>query len=101
METIQSIDLIATNPDVRRGQPCLAGTGLRVIDVMMAHLFHDRSADDLASDYQLSLAQVHAAFSYYYAHKAALDEAIRQQIAQSQAYQEQQIGSTKPSLLSR
>src|SRR5688500_8081495 len=99
MDTIQSINLIATNPNVRAGRPCIAGTGLRVIDIVMAHLFHHRSASELASDYDVSLAQVHAALAYYYEHKADLDGDIREQIAKARNYKEKQVGSSKPSLL--
>lgn len=44
METIQSINLIGINPDMRSGRPCIAGTGLRVIDIAMAMIFHDTHA---------------------------------------------------------
>lgn len=81
METVHSINLIVSNPNVRGGRPCIAGTGLRVIDVAMAMLFHRRTPSEIASDYDLSLAQVHAALAYYYDHKAELDDDIRQQIA--------------------
>ena len=40
MDVVQRIDLIVTNPDVRGGSPCIGGTGLRVTDLVMAHLFH-------------------------------------------------------------
>ncbi len=77
--TILSIDLIASHPKVRNGSPVVAGTGIRVMDIAAATIFHQRTPDDLAVDYDLSLAQVYAALSYYYAHKAEIDEEIRQQ----------------------
>jgi uncharacterized protein (DUF433 family) len=86
METIRSINLIATNPNVRGGRPCIAGTGLRVTDIVMAYLFHHRSPSELASDYDISLAQVHAALAYYYEHKTEPDEDIRQQLVKAREY---------------
>lgn len=80
METTLSINLITTNPKVRGGRPCLAGTGLRVTDVVMAHLFHDQTPDEIASAYAVPLAAVYAALAYYYEHKTELDGDIRQQI---------------------
>lgn len=34
METPESINLISVNPDVRSGRPCIAGSGLRITDVV-------------------------------------------------------------------
>lgn len=94
-----TIDLISTDDSIRNGAPCLTGTGIRVTDVMMAHLFHQRTADEIAGDYDLSLAQVYAALSYYYDNKNTLDEGIRQQIRQARRLKEARVGS-KDSLLS-
>lgn len=101
METVESINLISTNPNVRNGRPCIAGTGLRVTDVVIAHIFHHRSPGEIASDYAISLAAAHAALAYYYQHKERLDEDIRQQIATARALKEQGIGSGGDSLLPR
>lgn len=60
MPTVPTLDLIATDPAIRNGQPCIAGAGLRVTDLVIAHLFHRRTPDELAADYALSLAQVYS-----------------------------------------
>jgi uncharacterized protein (DUF433 family) len=99
MEVVQSIDLITKNPAVRGGRPCIAGTSLRVTDLVMANLFHGRTPDEIAADYELSLAQVHAALAYYYQHKRELDEDIRQQILRARTAKEN-MTSGQPSLLS-
>lgn len=88
MQVMLTIDLIASDPAVRDGQPCIAGTGLRVADLVMAHLFHRRTPDELAADYELSLAQVYAALAYYYAHKPELDLDIRTQIDKARVLKE-------------
>lgn len=49
METVQSINLIVSDPDVRGGRPCVAGTGVRVTDVVMAMLFHDQPPGEIAA----------------------------------------------------
>ena len=99
MDTMHSINLIVSNPEIRSGQPCLAGTSLRVTDIVMASIFHDRTPDQIASDYAISLAQVHAALAYYYAHKDELDDMMRHQILTAKDYKEKQVGS-QGSLLS-
>ena len=93
MATIQSIELITTDADVRGGRPCIGGTGIRVTDIVMAQLFHQRTPDEISSDYALSLAQVHAALAYYYEHKGELDADIRRQIKTAQELKGKRVGS--------
>lgn len=98
MQTIHSIDLIASDPKVRGGRPCIAGTGLRVTDIVMAMLFHDQSPGEIAAAYSISLAEVYAALSYYYQHKAELDADLRQQIDRARDFKEKRVGSKPPFL---
>jgi uncharacterized protein (DUF433 family) len=100
METMLSIDLISSNPAVRGGQPCIAGTGLRVTDVMIAHLFHDQTPDEIAVGFNVPLAGVYAAFAYYYEHKAATDETIREQIDTARRLKAEWIAHGGTSILS-
>ncbi|MBL8131059.1 MAG: DUF433 domain-containing protein [Anaerolineae bacterium] len=85
--------MIVSDPDIRDGRPCIDGTGLRVIDLVMAHLFRSRTPSELASDYGIALAEVHAALAYYYGHKSELDEDIRAQLLKAQNYREQRAGT--------
>ena len=80
MSTIESINLIYRDPKVRGGRPCIVGTGLRVIDIVMAKDFADRKPEQMALDYEISLAQVHAALAYYYENKTEIDADIREDI---------------------
>lgn len=91
--TIESINLIATDPAIRGGQPCIAGTGLRVADIAIANLFHRRSPDEIAADYEISLAQVYAALAYYFEHKDRLDSVIRHQIKTARMVKKQHRGN--------
>lgn len=99
MTTLESINLISIDPTIRAGRPCIAGTGLRVTDIVMAHLFHHRTPDDIVVDYEIALAQVYAALAYYYEHKAMLDADIRQQLQIARTLKEKRIGNSA-SLLS-
>lgn len=94
-----SINLIAVNPTVRRGRPFIVGTTVTVADVAMAKIYHHQDADGIAEWYGLSLPQVYAALSYYYDHKAEIDEQIRNQIRRAEALKDQAIGN-EGSLLS-
>ena len=100
MPTTPTLDVIATDPAIRNGQPCIAGAGLRVADLVIAHLFHRRTPDELAADYALSLAQVYSALAYYYANEYDLDLAIRAQIDKARILKEQ-AGGRSTALLPR
>lgn len=93
MDTVLSINLIATNPNVRGGRPCIAGTTIEVATIAIAKIVHMQSPDEIAVSYGLSLAQVYAALAYYYDHKAEIDEQIAAQDAIAEAFKERRIGS--------
>ncbi len=60
---------ISMDPKIRFGKPCIAGTRIDVATVLGA-LASGASADELASDYQLTREQISAALRYA-AHVAA------------------------------
>jgi uncharacterized protein (DUF433 family) len=101
MDEVLSINLITSNPKVRGGRPCIGGTGLRVTDIIMASIFQMQTPEELAVGFGISLAQVHAAFAYYYEHQSELDEDIHNQILQSRAVREQHLANGNRPLLSR
>jgi len=75
--TSLNISEIVSDPKVRGGRPVIAGTGLRVSDVVLTHTTGDKlSAEQIAHNYRLTLGQVYAALSYYYLHQAEIDEQI-------------------------
>ena len=77
MDTIQNIQLIATNPKIRGGRPYIIGTTLTVADVAIAKVFHMLDADEIADHYNLSLPQVYGALAYYYVIKPTLTRALK------------------------
>jgi uncharacterized protein (DUF433 family) len=99
VDTMLSINLISSNPKVRDGRPCIAGTGLRVTDIVLASVIHLQTPDQIAVGYGISLAQVYAALAYYYEHKAALDADIRQQLATARALKEKHLTNGGRSIL--
>lgn len=100
METVHSINLIVSKPTVRGGRPCIAGTGVRVTDVVMASLFHNQTPNETASWYGVTLADIHAALAYYYEHKADIDADIRSQIDRARTL-EKKLSDASDSLLPR
>ncbi len=100
METVESINLITRKPDVRGGRPCIKGTGLRVTDIVVAMRYHNRTPDQIAEGFQVSLAGVYAALAYYNLHKDDIDLDIEQQIKKARELRDKGVGSSRPSLLS-
>ena len=92
VDTILNINLIASNPAVRNGRPVVAGTGICVSDVAAAAIFQRLTPDGIATNYGLTLAQVHAALAYYYEHKAEIDSELRERDALIAAAKEQRLG---------
>jgi len=98
MLTIQTIEAVGIDPNIRSGRPHLVGTSVTVADVAIARLYHNLDAEGIADWYALSLPQAYAALAYYYEHKAEIDEQIRIQIRQAEALKEQRVGGTNPLL---
>lgn len=97
--TVLSINLIMSDPEVRKGRPYIAQTGIRVMDIAAAMLFHDQTPAEIADAYELSLAQVHAALAYYYEHRTEIDQDLREQIARGRELKEKHVGSRGDPLL--
>ena len=86
---ILSIDEIVSDPKVRGGRPVIAGTGIRVSDIVAYHLYGDKlSAEQIASDFRLSLGQVHAALAYYYLHQDEIDHEMQQNSEEAEHWRE-------------
>ena len=67
---------IECSPEVADGKPRITGHRITVQNVVIWHERMGLSADEIASEHGLSLADVYAALAYYYDHRQAIDEAI-------------------------
>jgi len=70
---------IEITPGVAGGKPRIAGHRITVQDVVIWHEWMGRSADEIAAEYSLTLADIHAALAYYYDHQAEMDAQMREQ----------------------
>jgi uncharacterized protein (DUF433 family) len=59
------------------GKPHLTGHRIRVVDVAIWNEKFGWSPDAIASEFNLSLAEVHAALAYYFANREALDAELK------------------------
>ena len=63
--------------DVAGGKPRIAGHRITVQNIVTWHERLNRSADEIATAYDLTLAEVYAALAYYYDHRDEIDAMIR------------------------
>ena len=92
---------IETTPGICGGKPRIAGHRITVQNIAIWHDRLGRSADEIASEYDLDLADIYAALAYYFDHRAEIDESIeasqrwieeRRQQAPSKVTQKLQAG---------
>ena len=60
------------------GKPRIAGHRITVHDVAVWHERLGWSVDQIASEYDLSLADVYAALAYYFAYREQIDQSIEE-----------------------
>ena len=79
--TVQPTHYIECRPNIQGGDACIARTRIPVWVLAAMHKQGD-IVDDLLEAYpNLTAAQVHAALSYYYEHRAEIDSVITVQNA--------------------
>ena len=69
---------IEVTPEIAGGKARIAGHRITVQNIVIWHESFGKSADEIASEYGLTLADVYAALAYYYDHKAEVDAALEE-----------------------
>lgn len=64
---------IELTPDIAGGKPRIRGHRITVQDIAIWHERLGKSADEIASEYDLTLGDVHAALAYYFDHREEID----------------------------
>ncbi|HXO20166.1 MAG TPA: DUF433 domain-containing protein [Thermoanaerobaculia bacterium] len=69
---------VSTDSQVMSGRPCIAGTRVRVMDVVGAYKagVPDEQLREYFSSRTLTLSEIHSALAYYYDHQAEIDAAF-------------------------
>ncbi len=67
---------IEVSPRIAGGKPHIAGRRITVQNIVIWHEWMSRSADEIATEHNLTLADVYAALAYYYDHRPEIDKAI-------------------------
>ena len=69
--------MITVTPGVCGGKPCIAGTRIRVQDIVIRTELGDLPDDLVRAFPHITLADVHGALAYYYEHREVIDQQIR------------------------
>ncbi|MBI1901700.1 MAG: DUF433 domain-containing protein [Planctomycetia bacterium] len=69
---------IEVTPGVAGGKPRIAGHRITVQDIAIWHERLGQSADEIAAEYDLTLADVYAALAYYFDHREEIDRSIEE-----------------------
>ena len=63
------------------GVPIIASTNMKVVELVMAHIAHGWSPEELHFQHPyLTLGQIHSALAYYWDHRAELDADIERRM---------------------
>src|SRR6267142_4490146 len=64
---------IEITPDTAGGKPRIRGRRITVQNIALWHERLGKSADEIAAEYDLTLADVYAALAYYFDHREEID----------------------------
>ncbi|MCL4456381.1 MAG: DUF433 domain-containing protein [Nitrospirae bacterium] len=92
---------ITIDRKIRGGEPIIAGTGIRVLDIAVRYEIMGMSPEDIIIALpHLTLSQIHDALSYYYEHKEEIDRVWKKTVESASIMRkahksvlEQKIGS--------
>ena len=76
--TVQTLDhYIVKTKGVVGSKPRIAGRRIAVQNIVIWHEWIGLSADEIANEYDLTLAEIYAALAYYYTNPQEIDDAIK------------------------
>ena len=77
MQTKIEHPYVSINPKICNGSPVIAGTRIRIVDIVIEYEYLNRSPDEIIVAHpHLKLEQIHDALSYYYENRAKIDKKI-------------------------
>lgn len=76
-----------------RGVPWIEGTNTKVVEVVLDHLAHGLSAEEICMEHpHLSLSQIHTALAYYHDHRDTMDGEIETSLARARNLRSESLG---------
>lgn len=78
MSTSTSKEHIEITAGIAGGKPRIAGHRITVQNIVIWHERLGMSADEIAAEFDLSLADIYAALTYYFDHRTDIDRSIEE-----------------------
>lgn len=69
---------IEIDPDIAGGKPRIKGHRITVQNIVIWYERMGKSIDEIASEYNLTSAEIHAALSYYFNHQDEINRSIHE-----------------------
>ena len=69
---------IESTPGVMGGKPRIAGRRISVQNIVIWHEHQGMTPDEISTEYDLTLGEVHAALSYYFDHREEVDQRMKE-----------------------
>ena len=68
---------IEITPGIAGGKPRIAGRRITIQNIVVWYERMGKTVDEISAEYDLSLAEVHAALAYYFDHQAEIDAQMK------------------------
>ncbi len=88
MATLRMDQYINISSGITGGKPCIAGHRITVQNIVIWHERMGKSADEIAAEYSLTLAEVYAALAYYFSNRSEIDQSIEDSDVYVESYKE-------------
>lgn len=79
---------IEVTPGIAGGKPRIAGHRITVQNIVIWHERMGKTADEIATEYDLDLADIYASLAYYFDHRSEIDRSIEESKAFVEALRE-------------
>jgi uncharacterized protein (DUF433 family) len=92
---------IEITPGICGGKPRIAGHRSTVQNIAIWHERLGQTADDIAAEHELTLADIHAALAFYFDHRAEIDQSIAEGEAFAEALRQRTPSKVRQKLQER
>src|SRR5947209_18896091 len=87
---------IEATPGIAGGKPRIAGHRISVQNIAIWHERLGMNVDEIATEHNLTLGDVHAALAYYFDHREEIDQSIAEDEAFAEALRQRTPSKVRP-----